>query len=220
MSTDHPDAKPCPVCRGELPAVLTCQTCDATGDDLEAALLVIRGNAATQLATIDERQQQRIERALAAALQRHPEIAERPAEVALLRQSITGIVKNTPEGTTAHELVRSGDPETHIVPRWRVGAERVAEVDQHALAQHFHDMSKFPTPPAPDSTTRQREAIGRAIAEYMSNARSGEDADVVAGRIVAALGPVEAWGVADVLGKWVGAIAAACEAAEGMGLRR
>lgn len=177
--------KPCATCKGsgrinlmhsddEPPSEVDCPACDGTGDDLEAALALIKENAQ-----------------------------------ALIEASGT---------TRAHELARPGDPYT--VPRWSSPAERLAEIDDHELATAFHEMSRFPPPPAPDSTERQREAIGRSIAEYMTNATRGEDANVAANRIVAALGPVEAFQMADVLGKWAGALAARAEKAERMGLKR
>lgn len=140
-----------------------------------------------------------------------------------LQHALDVITKGTRDlavkgATTAHELARQGDP--YLVPRWSSPQERLDEIEPHALTSAFHEMARFPAPPPPDSTERQREAIGRAIAEYMMSAQRGEHADDVANRVVAAVGPVEAFEIANVLGKWAGAIAARAERAERLGLRR
>jgi hypothetical protein len=142
-----------------------------------------------------------------------------PDVKALAVQARVGIALNDPnQPTIAHQLARVDDP--FLVPRMVPHQDRIDAIDEHALATAFHEMAKFPPPPPPDSTVRQREAIGRALGEYLTNARHGEDADMVALRAVAALGPVEVHVLADVLGKWAGAFSTIAYKMEQMGLKK
>lgn len=139
------------------------------------------------------------------------------------------------EPTTALEAHRERYPDRQltvihggvptVIPRMAVPDERVDEIDEHALVEAFREMAGKPIPPEA-TTERQREAIGRTIAEFITGAvtgapfRSGEHADSAARRIVAALGPIEAHFVADYLGRWASSLATVAEKAERLGLKR
>lgn len=146
------------------------------------------------------------------------DLAEQLNQLVALAQSGGGELATT-SGTRAHELARADDP--FLVPRWSSPPERLAEIDEHQLTHAFAAMAKLPPPPAAtDGTTRQREAIGRAMAEYLASVPTGTDADLAATHVVAAVGAAEAFMLADVLGKWAAAIAVRAERAERAGLRR
>lgn len=216
--------QPCDQCNGTgldphhpPSSKIDCRTCDGTGVDIAAKLNELVAQAQRGI-THGVDLEQRIEHELLMLLRLQPDLRDKPEELALAKKAIEGLVRNNVEGTTAHALARPGDP--YLVPRITPHAERMAELDEHALTTAFHEMAKFPLPPPPDSTLRQREAIGRAIAEYLTNAKRGEDADQVANRVVAALGCVEAHELANVLSQWALAIAYRAHKAEQMGVPR